>query len=92
MVAELALRVQRTTATAMSVAQPRLAVYRPWVRPSIDEGWTRWCCFGTFRVLFNAALYSSRIAATVVENPNFWEPPEPEDEGASGAAGSGIGR
>ncbi len=44
--------------------------------------------FGTFRVLFNAALYSSRIAATVVENPNFWELPEPEDEGASGGAGS----
>ncbi len=41
-VAELALQVQRTSATAPGVAQPRIAMYRPWVRPSMDEGWTRW--------------------------------------------------
>ncbi len=34
--------MQRTSATAPGVAQPRIAMYRPWVRPSMDEGWTRW--------------------------------------------------
>jgi hypothetical protein len=39
--------------------------------------------FGTFKVLFNAALYSNAVAAEAPENPGFWEaPPEPEpDEG-----------
>ncbi len=35
--------------------------------------------YGTFRVLFNAALYSSEVAATVQANEAFWEPPVGED-------------
>ncbi|MFQ5703666.1 MAG: M14 metallopeptidase family protein [Gemmatimonadales bacterium] len=32
--------------------------------------------FGTFRVLFNAALYGSRLAAEGYGSPGFWTPPE----------------
>ncbi len=35
--------------------------------------------YGTFRVLFNAALYSSEVAATVQASEAFWEPPVRED-------------
>ena len=37
--------------------------------------------FGTFRILFNAALYGSGLAAAAPENPDFWSPPDEEDEG-----------
>ncbi|MFQ5571431.1 MAG: M14 metallopeptidase family protein [Rhodothermales bacterium] len=36
--------------------------------------------FGNFRILFNAALYSAEVAATVQENPDFWTPPAKETE------------
>ena len=35
--------------------------------------------FGTFRILFNAALYHGEIAEEATGRPGFWEPP-PEDE------------
>jgi len=39
--------------------------------------------FGTFKVLFNAALYSSILAAEAPGNKGFWEaPPEPESDEA----------
>ncbi len=36
--------------------------------------------FGTFKVLFNAALYSGVVAAQAPDNPGFWEAPEEEEE------------
>jgi hypothetical protein len=36
--------------------------------------------FGTFKVLFNAALYSAAVAATTPDNEAFWEAPEEEVE------------
>ena len=39
--------------------------------------------YGTFRVLFNAALYSAEVAAMTPSNPGFWSPPvkeEPEEK------------
>ena len=35
--------------------------------------------FGTFRILFNAALYSSVLASTTPDNSGFWTDPEEED-------------
>jgi hypothetical protein len=36
--------------------------------------------FGTFKILFNAALYSDQVAARTPDNPGFWSPPpEPEE-------------
>ncbi len=32
--------------------------------------------FGTFRIVFNAALYTAKLAAAAPENPGFWSPPE----------------
>ncbi len=43
--------------------------------------------FGTFRILFNAALYSSAVAATVQENPDFWQAPEKKEEEAEEETG-----
>ena len=41
--------------------------------------------FGTFKVLFNAALYSAAVAAGAPDNPGFWSaPPEPEAEATNG--------
>jgi hypothetical protein len=41
--------------------------------------------FGTYKVLFNAALYSSAVAATAPDNTAFWEAPEePEEEVSEG--------
>ncbi len=38
--------------------------------------------FGTFRIVFNAALYTSQLAAAAPENTGFWSPPRPgEGEG-----------
>ncbi len=36
--------------------------------------------FGTFRILFNAALYSSQLAAAGPDNSAFWSRPEEEEE------------
>ena len=36
--------------------------------------------FGTFKVLFNAALYSGAVAAQTPDNAGFWEAPEEEEE------------
>ena len=47
--------------------------------------------FGTFKILFNAALYSQQVAGQTPDNPAFWTAPdEPEAEG-EGASGSGPG-
>lgn len=41
--------------------------------------------FGTYKVLFNAALYTSELAAEAPENPGFWSaPPEPEEPANDG--------
>jgi len=54
--------------------------------------------FGTFKVLFNAALYSSEVAALAPDNPDFWTAPaededesEHEEEGGGRGAGNGNG-
>jgi hypothetical protein len=45
--------------------------------------------FGTFKVLFNAALYSRAVAEQAPENERFWEAPaEEEEEGGEGETGS----
>jgi hypothetical protein len=45
--------------------------------------------FGSFKVLFNAALYTKAVADQAPENGGFWTaPPEEEDEPAEGSAGS----
>ncbi len=36
--------------------------------------------FGTFKVLFNAALYSGAVAARTPDNEGFWAAPEEEDD------------
>jgi len=37
--------------------------------------------FGTFKILFNAALYSQAVAEAAPDNPEFWTAPkEPEEE------------
>ena len=43
--------------------------------------------FGNFRVLFNAALYTSAVAGVAPDNAAFWsapEEPETEDVGGHG--------
>jgi uncharacterized membrane protein len=41
--------------------------------------------FGTFKVLFNAALYSAAVAERTPDNPGFWQaPPEEETESTTG--------
>jgi hypothetical protein len=32
--------------------------------------------FGTFKILFNAALYSDEVADRAPDNPGFWVAPE----------------
>ena len=46
--------------------------------------------FGTFKVLFNAALYSGAVAAQTPDNSRFWTAPEEDDAGE--AEGNGNGR
>ncbi len=36
--------------------------------------------FGTFKILFNAAMYTQQIAATLQKNEDFWVRPEPKEE------------
>lgn len=46
--------------------------------------------FGTYKILFNAALYSAEVAAETPDNEGFWEAPEePEEEGEEGEEGEG---
>jgi hypothetical protein len=40
--------------------------------------------FGTFKVLFNAALYSSEVAARTPDNSAFWTAPEEPEDAAPG--------
>ena len=43
--------------------------------------------FGTFKVLFNSALYSAAVASRTPDNAMFWSAPEePEEEGGEGSA------
>ena len=52
--------------------------------------------FGTFRILFNAALYSGEMAALTPANPDFWEAPKEEEkeekEEKEGNEGNDLGR
>ena len=48
--------------------------------------------FGTFRILFNAALYSSVLASTTPNNPGFWTAPDEEDAENEKSEGEGDGR
>ena len=47
--------------------------------------------FGSFRILFNAALYSSAVASQTPDNDAFWSPPQEAEEEAGGN-GNGGGR
>ncbi len=54
--------------------------------------------FGTFRILFNAALYGADLAAATPANPDFWAPPsvdaesgEESEETAETEAGGAVG-
>jgi hypothetical protein len=47
--------------------------------------------FGTFKILFNAALYSSAVASQTPDNDAFWSPPQEAEEEAGGY-GNGGGR
>jgi hypothetical protein len=40
--------------------------------------------FGTFRVLFNAALFAGEVAAETPTGTDFWKPPQQREEGAEG--------
>ncbi len=45
--------------------------------------------FGSFRVLFNAMLYTDAVADAAPDNADFWTKPEDEEEGGSEGNGSG---
>ncbi|NNM34896.1 MAG: hypothetical protein HKO53_17595 [Gemmatimonadetes bacterium] len=40
--------------------------------------------FGNFRILFNAILYGGPLAEAAPGNPEFWSPPDDEEEGEEG--------
>jgi hypothetical protein len=44
--------------------------------------------FGTFKVLFNAALYSGAVAARTPDNPGFWQAPPEEETETTGENGN----
>jgi hypothetical protein len=48
--------------------------------------------FGSFKVLFNASLYTAGVAAQTPENAAFWTAPVKEEDGAEGSDGGGRGR
>jgi hypothetical protein len=51
--------------------------------------------FGNFRIVFNAALYSSTVAAAAPANDDFWTAPEEkeeEEEGGNSERGQGNSR
>ncbi len=43
--------------------------------------------FGTFKVLFNATLYTQTVAAQAPDNASFWTAPEAEESETEGSAG-----
>ena len=43
--------------------------------------------FGTFRILFNALLYGSQLAASAPEHPGFWSPPAKKADEAAADGG-----
>lgn len=45
--------------------------------------------FGTFKILFNAAMFSQQLAATVEKNEDFWTRPEPDEEESDDEEGNG---
>ena len=51
--------------------------------------------FGTFKVLFNAVLYSGEVAGQAPDNGDFWtapeEPEEEPEEESGGSAERGTG-
>jgi hypothetical protein len=47
--------------------------------------------FGSYKILFNAALYSAEVAAETPDNEGFWQAPE-EPEEAEVGEGNGRGR
>jgi hypothetical protein len=40
--------------------------------------------FGTFKILFNSALYSHQVASQTPDNPDFWTPPAEEEKEGTG--------
>lgn len=40
--------------------------------------------FGTFKILFNSALYSNQVASQTPDNPDFWTPPTEEEKEGTG--------
>ena len=48
--------------------------------------------FGTFRVMFNAALFSGNVAAEAPVDTAFWVAPEEPEGGEGGQGGDGRGR
>ncbi len=48
--------------------------------------------FGTFRILFNAALYSSVLASTTPDNSGFWTAPDEDEEENEQTDGKTVGR
>ena len=45
--------------------------------------------FGTFRILFNAALYSSVLASTTPDNSGFWTAPDKDEDEGEKSEGNG---
>jgi hypothetical protein len=45
--------------------------------------------FGTFKVLFNAALYSTSVASRAPDNATFWQAPVEEEEGSANESTNG---
>ena len=48
--------------------------------------------FGSFKILFNAALYSQEMAARTQDNPDFWTAPKEEEPTEKEAPGGREGR
>jgi len=48
--------------------------------------------FGTFKILFNAALYSDAVASRTPDHAGFWSPPLEESENRTGVEASGNER
>jgi hypothetical protein len=45
--------------------------------------------FGSFKILFNAALYTQEVAERAPMNPGFWTPPVVEEDPEGGESGRG---
>jgi hypothetical protein len=48
--------------------------------------------FGTFKILFNAALYSDEVAERTPDTEGFWTPPEEPEGGEEGGGEAGNAR